>query len=229
MDMQTTIKMMHLSGLRTRDHEKLILSPVSEMEKKDDSGLSRRKKRSVTKNSLPSTCKSGKVYVSLAKFPNILAPDGFYTHYCGNTFLLPVGNDPIVQNISYAIIDAYKSVKTFSPKVLANPSCCTPKTVHNLLVLHMDQGQFSTIRSIPNTKASRCVCKNHWSCNALWVAACFVHWFSPQLIILEKQYVLGIWYRTTYICLNLVCIRKHVKLAENKLVVRLGWPCASWF
>jgi hypothetical protein len=158
MDMQTTIKMMHLNGLRDRDEPH---SPVN-MTKEDDSGLLRRSKRSVKKNNLPPTCHSGKIYANLTKYKNIIAPSGFYTHYCGNTFLLPVGNDPIVQILSQAIIDGYNSVKRFSTKVLANPNCCAPEKIHNLFVLYMDQGLFSTIRSIPNIRASHCACKNDW-------------------------------------------------------------------
>ncbi len=156
MDMQTTIKLMHLNGLRNRDEPQ---SPVN-MTEEDDSGLLRRSKRSVKKNKLPPTCHTGQIYVNLTKYKNIiLAPAGFHTHYCGNTYLVPVANDPIIQTLAQAITDAYKSVKKFSAKVLANPSCCAPKKFHNLYVLYVDQG-FSTIKSIPNIKASRCACKN---------------------------------------------------------------------
>ena len=157
MDMQSTLKLMHLNGLRKHDEPQSV---VNQTEKDDHSGLLRRSKRSVKKNNLPPTCHSGKVYVNLTTYKDIIAPLGFYTHYCGNTFLLPVGNATIIQILSKAIIAAYNSVKKFPAKVLANPSCCAPKKVHNLYILYMDQGRFSTIRSVPNIKASRCVCKN---------------------------------------------------------------------
>ena len=175
MDMQTTIKLMHLNGLRSNADEPR--SQVNKTEEDEHSGLLRRSKRSVKKNNVPPTCHSGKVYVNLTKYTNIIAPLGFHTHYCGNTFLLPVGNDTIIQILSKAIVDAYNSVKKFSAKVLANPSCCAPKKVHNLYILYMDQGRFSTIRSIPNIKASRCVCKT-----ADWI---FWRHFSNTIVYLE--------------------------------------------
>ena len=161
--MQTTIKEMHLNGLRNLDEvptirdRNALQSPVNK-KIEDDSGLLRRSKRSVKKKNI-STCHSGKVYVDLSVYSNIIAPPGFYTHYCGNTYQLPVGNDPIIKNISRAIMNAYNSVKKFSAKVLSNPSCCVPKRHHDMYIFYVDQG-FNTIRYIPNLKASRCVCKN---------------------------------------------------------------------
>lgn len=162
--MKTAIKLMHLNGLRNRDDVEEAQEPRSSVNVKtnDDSSLLRRSKRSVKKNKLPHTCHSGKVYVNLTTYNNIIAPQGFHTHYCGSTYLLPIGNDSIVQTISQAIMDTYNSMKKFSAKVLANPSCCKPKKFHDLYVLYMDHGQFTTIRTIPKVKASHCVCKNDW-------------------------------------------------------------------
>lgn len=150
--------MMGLNGIRS--HNKL-LSPVNAKTTGSELGSTRRQKRSVKTNNFLSSCNSDKVYVNLTKYQNIIAPLGFHTHYCGSTYLIPVGNDPIVQILSQAIIETFNSLKKFSSKVLANPDCCTPKKIHDLYVLYMDQGKFTSIRSIPNVIASHCVCKNN--------------------------------------------------------------------
>lgn len=104
-------------------------------------------------------CHSGRVYVNLANFQNVIAPSGFYTHYCGETYSLPIGNSTIVQTLSRAFVEAYKTVTTIPQEVLANPSCCVPKKFHSLYILHLEEDGVTTLKPIPNIKASRCVCK----------------------------------------------------------------------
>lgn len=166
MDLKTTLQSMHLNGLRTLNPTRRKKNTTTELWLKrtmesNERKPGRRQKRAASTRKLKTTkvCHSGRIDVNLTKYSNIMAPLGFKTHYCGSTYQMPIGGDPVTKIVSQAIMDAFNQMHSFSKSVFENSRCCGPLKTKNLVVLYHDpKKHYSMIKYFQKLIVVSCGC-----------------------------------------------------------------------